>query len=300
MKCSVVLTIYNGSKFIIPLLNSLKNQTRKIDELLILDDCSTDNTTQLIRDYIKDNSLSETWHLIINEKNLGWKLNFTTGFYKASNDVIFPCDQDDIWDLNKIEICMKLFEHNKIGLLISDYDILISDSNNEHISKTHKIKTETKNVFSQIKFSNSYYKILRPGCVMAFNKTILKYYSKVWQQDYPHDATLWQIAAIKRCLYYYKKKLILYRRHTTNSSSNLFNTKTAKLAACNRIININNLLIDSTNDLSIKKTISKCNKFCQSRICFLKSKNLVNLLKLSRYISFYGGIRHFIADIIKS
>lgn len=56
-KISVAMTTYNGSKYIIKQLDSLKNQSRKIDELVICDDCSTDNTVELVNDYIKSNNL---------------------------------------------------------------------------------------------------------------------------------------------------------------------------------------------------------------------------------------------------
>ena len=51
-KISVAMTTYNGSNYIIKQLDSLKNQSRKIDELVICDDCSTDNTVELVNEYI--------------------------------------------------------------------------------------------------------------------------------------------------------------------------------------------------------------------------------------------------------
>lgn len=70
-KISVAMTTYNGSKYIIKQLDSLKNQSRKIDELVICDDCSTDNTVELVNDYIKSNNL-EGWNIYSNENNLGF------------------------------------------------------------------------------------------------------------------------------------------------------------------------------------------------------------------------------------
>lgn len=74
-KISVAMTTYNGSKYIIKQLDSLKNQSRKIDELVICDDCSTDNTVELVNDYIKSNNL-EGWNIYSNENNLGFINNF--------------------------------------------------------------------------------------------------------------------------------------------------------------------------------------------------------------------------------
>ena len=68
----------------------------------ILDDCSKDETPELIRKYIIDNNLSG-WKLIENQTNQGWKKNFKLGFDLATGDYIFPCDQDDIWHLDKVQ-----------------------------------------------------------------------------------------------------------------------------------------------------------------------------------------------------
>lgn len=59
MKTSVVLTTYNGKKYIVELLDSLRMQTVKIDEVIILDDNSNDETALIINDYIKQYNLQE-------------------------------------------------------------------------------------------------------------------------------------------------------------------------------------------------------------------------------------------------
>ena len=52
MKLSIVLSTYNGEAYITEQLDSILNQTRKADEVLIFDDCSTDNTPQIIEQFI--------------------------------------------------------------------------------------------------------------------------------------------------------------------------------------------------------------------------------------------------------
>lgn len=68
MKTSVVMTTYNGERFLPEMLESLRNQTRKIDELLIFDDGSTDSTVCLIENYIDKYGL-ENWKIRQNEIN---------------------------------------------------------------------------------------------------------------------------------------------------------------------------------------------------------------------------------------
>ena len=57
MKTAVVLACYNGEKYIVEQLDSLRLQTRVLDEILIVDDCSTDNTIQIVEEYIKQYEL---------------------------------------------------------------------------------------------------------------------------------------------------------------------------------------------------------------------------------------------------
>lgn len=117
-KISVAMTTYNGSKYIIKQLDSLKNQSRKIDELVICDDCSTDNTVELVNDYIKSNNL-EGWNIYSNENNLGFINNFKQAIKKTTGDIIFLCDQDDEWCVNKISTMTDIIEKNNQVKLLS-------------------------------------------------------------------------------------------------------------------------------------------------------------------------------------
>ena len=71
MKLSVVISTYNGEDYIERQLDSIKNQTRPADEVLIIDDCSTDNTVNIIRRYIEKNDLC-SWKFEVNNQNKGW------------------------------------------------------------------------------------------------------------------------------------------------------------------------------------------------------------------------------------
>ena len=103
MKTSIILSTYNGEKYIVEQLDSLRQQTRPADEVLIRDDCSSDNTVQTVKDYIARYQLNN-WSIQKNTQNQGWKKNFSNLLTDASGDVIFPCDQDDIWHLDKVKV----------------------------------------------------------------------------------------------------------------------------------------------------------------------------------------------------
>ena len=121
MKTSIIVSTYNGSEYIVEQLESLCQQSRQADEVLIFDDASTDQTPLLIEQYIRENKLA-TWQLVINEKNVGWRKNFIQGMKKCSGELIFLCDQDDIWYTEKLEKMSTVMEENsEINLLVSTY-----------------------------------------------------------------------------------------------------------------------------------------------------------------------------------
>ena len=103
LSATIVLTTYNGSLYIRELLESLANQSRKIDEVLIYDDSSSDNTVEIVEKFIVEFNLKDHWHLVVNQKNKGWKKNFRDAILKVGTDVVFPCDQDDFWFEKKVE-----------------------------------------------------------------------------------------------------------------------------------------------------------------------------------------------------
>lgn len=103
MKTSVVMSTYNGEKYITEQLDSLRTQSQSADEVIIADDCSTDHTVEIVRRYINQHNLSD-WQVIVNQHNKGWRRNFMEAMWSASGDLIFPCDQDDIWRNDKIKV----------------------------------------------------------------------------------------------------------------------------------------------------------------------------------------------------
>ena len=127
MTTSIAMTTYNGKKYVEELLDSIRNQTVQPDEVIIMDDRSTDGTYDIVNKYIAKHGL-ENWKNHKNEKNLGWRANFREAFKKCSGDLVFLCDQDDIWMPDKISCMKKVMEENDdIQLLISNYAVMDVD-----------------------------------------------------------------------------------------------------------------------------------------------------------------------------
>lgn len=111
MRTSVVIASYNGKKYILEQLESIRLQTVPVNEVLILDDCSTDDTVEICRNYIIRNQLQH-WRVEVNACNQRTARTFWDGFHRVSGDIIFMSDQDDRWLPRRVETFIKMFEEH--------------------------------------------------------------------------------------------------------------------------------------------------------------------------------------------
>jgi len=99
-KVSVVMCTYNGEKYLKEQIDSIINQTYPIHEFIIQDDSSTDHTMDILLNYEKEHA---GIHVFQNEIQKGVNGNFFSAIARATGDYIAISDQDDIWELDKIE-----------------------------------------------------------------------------------------------------------------------------------------------------------------------------------------------------
>ena len=133
---SVIIPAYNCSKYLVKAVESAVNQTYKNIEVIIVDDCSTDDTSSII-EYIcrKYNNVFS----YRNEKNSGVAFTRNNAVDKASGQYIAYLDADDVWDKTKIEKQLEVFK-DKINtpLVFSAIDFI--DENDVSIKSKRKIK----------------------------------------------------------------------------------------------------------------------------------------------------------------
>lgn len=104
---SIIMCTYNGEQHVQEQLQTIVRQTYPVQEILIFDDCSTDDTVEIIKTFAaKDNRIV----LTVNTTNLGFARNFEQAILSAKGDVIAIADQDDIWMPEKIERMMAVWK----------------------------------------------------------------------------------------------------------------------------------------------------------------------------------------------
>ena len=208
MKISVCMASYNGSKFIKNQITSILRQLAKSDQLVIVDDCSFDNTVNIIES-IKDPRIK----LFKNIKNIGVVGTFNKALKIAKGDIILLSDQDDDWLENKVSFIRNFFLSNKIDLLVHDAKIkqgesIVTNSLFEQIGSSSGL---FKNIYS-----NSY-----TGCCMAFRRIILRKILPIPnKKGIFHDAWIGILAKFYRFrVIFIATPLIVYNRHESNVST---------------------------------------------------------------------------------
>lgn len=114
---------YNGAPFLREQLDSLVAQRRLPDELVICDDTSNDETVRILEDFSQTAPFQV--RIFLNRKNLGVIKNFEKAIGACTGDIIFLCDQDDVWRDDKVECVARIFESNpRTGLVLSDAELV--------------------------------------------------------------------------------------------------------------------------------------------------------------------------------
>jgi len=106
-KVSVCMAAYNGEKYIQAQLHSILSQLAADDEIVIVDDGSQDETVALVMDF--DDSRI---HLLAHENNQGVVATFEDALRSATGEILFLCDDDDLWHPAKVQRVLREFEQN--------------------------------------------------------------------------------------------------------------------------------------------------------------------------------------------
>lgn len=216
-KISVAMTTYNGEKYIKKQIESILNQSLKVDEIIICDDCSSDNTLSIVNNYpVK---------IIKNKTQLGFKSNFKKAIKNCSGDYIFLCDQDDIWNTFKVEKMISIINSNpNIQVLASSFDYI--DSNDKVIKINEKKNYSNNNLYPHkvqknqlvnISFDDLILANFFQGCSLVMTKNMKDYYINHFDNSIPHDWLLNLYASVNNSLYFYNDSLFYYRIHSNNT-----------------------------------------------------------------------------------
>lgn len=205
---SIITPTYNSHQFIEETINSILNQTYNNWELLITDDCSTDETLQIINGFANKDHRIKIFQL---ETNSGAGIARNNSIKHASGRFISFCDSDDKWKPNKLEKQIKFMLDNNLALSFSSYDVIAEQKENI-IDKVKAPKKVTYNMMLR----NNYI-----GCLTAMYDS--EKIGKVYMPEIRNrqDWALW-LHILKKTQYAMgmQENLAVYRNRIKSISSN--------------------------------------------------------------------------------
>ncbi len=224
-----IICTYNGAAFVREQLRSVLAQTRRLDRISIYDDQSSDDTVSCIRDFVSGLPADERrlFTIHVNATNLGYARNFVNGIAGATEDVLFLCDQDDVWETHKAETLLNLLDEHATDMAFSDGS-LIEDSG-ETIDATSVLESYGLSSRQIHQFRDCSFELLLRrnyinGAAAAVRRTTAQQALPL-PCDMPHDYWLAIWCALHNGIAATPERLYRYRLHDRNviglGSSNL-------------------------------------------------------------------------------
>ncbi|MGA2085546.1 MAG: glycosyltransferase family 2 protein [Terracidiphilus sp.] len=207
MNISVCMAAYNGERFIHEQLTSILAQLSNDDEIVIVDDASSDETVAIAESFC-----DERIRILQQGRNCGVIKTFGRALEEAKGEIIFLADQDDIWRTDKILKIKGMFSAcPDISLVISNCSIIDADGN---ITSESWCKSGSFHAGALHNLVRYRYR----GCQMAFRRSILGY-CLPFPPDIPmHDMWIGIVNQFVGRTGFIDEPLVFYRRHDRNKS----------------------------------------------------------------------------------
>ncbi len=215
-KVSVCIITYNHGKFIAEAIEGvLKQKTDFPFELIIADDCSTDNTGQIIKFYAEKHP--NIIKPIYREKNIGMMENFVSAILSCQGEYIALCEGDDYWT-NPLKL------QKQIDFLDSHPDYTICGHNVNIIYDDANIRKELPEIKADKTFDLKYLLEYGSGgatCSLVFRNKIFGEFPDWYKLQKGGDWTLQILCATKGKMKFFKEKMATYRKHDKGAKFNL-------------------------------------------------------------------------------
>ncbi len=315
IRLSVAMCTYNGEKYLDDQLRSLEQQSRPPDEVIVLDDGSTDSTTDML-DAFASRAPFEV-QLSVNPQNLGTTKNFEAAIRKCTGGVVALADQDDFWLPHKLgRIEQEFLARQDIGCVFTDAEV--TDGHLESLGyNLWSVAGFCRREYARLQEGDGLAVLLRrnvvTGATMAFRSDLREKVLPI-PDGWVHDewiavmsASLSKIAAID-------EMLIKYRQHSGNQIGAVKKTLAATVKRSlssnleSDVAKTKTLLVrldarcSDRSERSIPQRVQEKILHLQARVRLRESlgaglwKGFRELL-LGRYSKYSNGLRSFVSDV---
>ncbi|MFY0604279.1 MAG: glycosyltransferase [Flavobacteriaceae bacterium] len=287
---SVVMVCYNHEKFCLEALNALKGQSYNNIQLIIMDDCSSDNSVHLISKWIKDHF--EEAIFIAHKNNIGLTktLNEAISYVSGAYVAIISCDDKML--PTRIEDCVFALENtsDKIGACVSD--MIVFNEKSKTIKQTYVDKGLMQTFSnSDFLFEELIYNYNLPSPALFYKKNVFDVVGKYDETLAVEDNDFLFRFSKKFNIVFIDKPLVAYRMHQENFSKDLKNIKLVHSLFMAILKHVN---IDNKNHKAIEG-IKKILLLCLKRADDYK---FIDKLKMYKLLLFASRRKHFALNII--
>ncbi len=240
MKVLVLLSTYNGEKYLEEQLDSIFKQKDVKVDILVRDDGSTDSTHKILNNWQAKGKLK--WYTGENLKPAKSFINLIMNAPKAEYYAF--CDQDDVWLENKLSVGITALEHQGADLYYSSYTVV---DKNLNILEEDRQKPIMKTLGQAAVYASV------TGCTMVFTRKLLNF-AKMYKPEniMMHDSWLFKIALATECeIVYDNCSHILYRQHGNNAVGDKSGILKKWLGRCKRLINNQHKRHDEIRELYV-------------------------------------------------
>lgn len=284
---SILLAVYKpNEKWLIEQLISLNEQSYNNLELIVYDDCPEHSVNE---ELFSSNITNFSFKIIRGIENKGSNIAFEELTKVGNGEYFAYCDQDDIWEKDKIELMVEKFKDTDVTLVCSDLSII--DENGQktadsitQIRKRHVFKSGY-NLAKDLLMSN-----FVTGCAMMVRRDIAQK-AVPFEKTLIHDQWIAIVAALEGKIEFINKHLVRYRQHSNNQTGILkgiynketyYNIKIVELLQ--RYESVRSRLY---YDKEIGKYIEYCIKSLTIRKRYFKKPTLKDLKELLKYSDYY-------------
>jgi glycosyltransferase involved in cell wall biosynthesis len=213
----VLLSTYNGEKYLEEQIDSIVGQSHSDWRLLIRDDGSKDGTVEIIKNY--GDKYPEKMIVVESEGNIGVIKSFETLCRSATADYLMFCDQDDVWLPTKIERSLShlLALENKYGSqkpLLVFSDMIVTDESLKTICDSFWFYSDLNP--ENVGLNKLLMKNVAAGCSMIFNRALLNMALPIPTDAIMHDYWFMLVAASFGRISHFDDKTVYYRQHSGN------------------------------------------------------------------------------------
>jgi glycosyltransferase involved in cell wall biosynthesis len=216
MKTSCLISNYNYAQFLVEAVDSALNQTVKFDEIIIVDDASTDNSAEILAKLSQDNNVT----CILKENNQGQLSCFNEAFLAATGDIIFFLDADDIYDRKYLEEALIFYKrHIECDFMFCAYQKFGAS---EGIFKAYENDFDLGYSVIKTLYSSEWIGSVTSTLSMrrgVLDKVLPIPHLEDWRVR-ADDCLVWGASLVGAKKFYMSKPLVRYRIHQNNNYHN--------------------------------------------------------------------------------